>query len=380
MERRMRTSLARGALLGLGLWATTAPAEEAVGTVRQEADPARGYCERVRGTSKAQAALELAPEVFASIGVVNAGDAQGGSDDSPLGSPKPRLTAGLGYDFVGLYRGRTLRSRAEAECRRYQALSALQSALEQGSRLGEASALEARARALATSLPRAESLVAAVRDDLRDGGATLEELNAVQVRLDHLRALARDTERTREQLALQPAPPAGQDLGTLLTAYEAADDEVEALSGGLRKAAAWRLSVRGGYDEVFNVQQDVPLFGQLTLGFNLGHLWQGRANAQAREGRRLEARDAVDGAPRRVRQLMGELRVTRRGEQQRLAEVSALVSDLEGQLREVERLETRQVRRFRDYLLLELARLQAEQAYLGAHLETLRSLLGGTDT
>ncbi|NOK38509.1 hypothetical protein HMI49_35470 [Corallococcus exercitus] len=374
----MRTSLARGALLGLGLWAGMAPAAEDAGAVRAQADLAKGYCERVRGTSRAEAALELAPEVFASVGAVNAGDATGGSDDFPLGSPKLRVTAGLGYDFVGLYRGHTLRSRAEAECRRYQALAALQSAVENGSRLGEAAALDARARALATSLPRAEELVAQLRDDLRDGGATLEELNAVQVRLDHLRSLARDTAQAREQLALEPAPPEGQALSVLLSAFEAADDQVEVLSGGLRTAAAWRLSVRGGYDEVFDVEQSTPLFGQLTLGYNLGHLWQGRANAQAREGRRQETRDAVDGAPRRVRQLLGELRITERSEQQRLGEVSALVSDLQGQLREVEQLQTRQVRRFRDYLLLELARLQAEQAYLGAHLETLRSLLGGT--
>ncbi|GMU02173.1 hypothetical protein KH5H1_62930 [Corallococcus caeni] len=374
----MRTSLARGALLGLGLWAGMAPAEEETGAVRAQADLAKGYCERVRGTSRAEAALEMAPEVFASVGAVNAGDAVGGSDETPLGSPKLRVTAGLGYDFVGLYRGHTLRSRAEAECRRYQALAALQSAVEHGSRLGEAAALDARARALATSLPRAEALVAALRDDLRDGGATLEELNAVQVRLDNLRSLARDTAQAREQLALEPPPPEGQTLGALLSAFEAADDQVEVLSGGLRTAAAWRLSVRGGYDEVFDVDQSTPLFGQLTLGYNLGHFWQGRANAQAREGRRQETRDAVDGAPRRVRQLLGELRITERSEQQRLGEVSALVSDLQGQLREVEQLQTRQVRRFRDYLLLELARLQAEQAYLGAHLETLRSMLGST--
>ncbi|RKH63406.1 hypothetical protein [Corallococcus llansteffanensis] len=371
----MRTTLAWGALMGL--WTGMASAAEDAGTVRARSEPARGYCERVRGTSRSEAALELAPEVFASIGAVNAGDAQGGSDQMPLGTPKLRLTAGLGYDFVGIYRGDKLRLRAEAECRRYQALAALQGALDQGSRLGEAAALEARARALATSLPRAETLVTALREELRDGGATLEELNAVQVRLDRLRALARETEQAQARIALEPALAEGTDLGALISTFESADDQVEALSGTLRRARAWRLSVRGGYDKVFDVAQDVPLFGQLTLGYNLGSLWQGRANAQAREGRRQETRDAVDGAPRQVRQLLGELRITEQAERARLGEVSALVSDLEGQLREVERLETRQVRRFRDYLLLELARLQAEQAYLDAHLRTLQTLLKG---
>ncbi|RKH00650.1 hypothetical protein D7V97_30015 [Corallococcus sp. CA053C] len=371
----MRTTLAWGALMGL--WTGTALAADDAGTVRARSEPAWGYCERVRGTSRAEAALELAPEVFASIGVVNTGDAEGGSDQMPLGVPRLRLTAGLGYDFIGIYRGDKLRLRAEAECRRYQALAALQGAVRQGARLGETAALRARARALAESLPRAETLVAELRDELRDGGATLEELNAVQVRLDHLRALARDTEQAQARIALEPALAEGTDLGALLSAFESADDQVEALSGRLRRARAWRLSVRGGYDKVFDVEQDTPLFGQLTLGYNLGALWQGRANAQAREGRRLETRDAVDGTPRQVRQLLGELRITEQAEHARLGEVSTLVADLQGQLREVERLETRQVRRFRDYLLLELARLQAEQAYLGAHLETLQALLKG---
>ncbi|RKG75385.1 hypothetical protein [Corallococcus terminator] len=375
----MRTSLACGALMGM--WLGTALAEDDVESVRARSNPAQGYCERVRGTSRAEAALEWAPEVFASVGAVNAGVAIGGNDDTPLGSPKMRVTAGLGYDFVGIYRGRTLRSRAEAECRRYQALAALQGALARGSRLGETEALQARARALAEALPQAETLVSSLREELRDGSATLEELNAVQVRLDQLRSLARDTEQARARLGLEPAVAEGQDLGALLTAFESADDQVEALAGGLRRARAWRVSLRGGYDEVFDeildVDQDTPLFGQLTVGYNIGHLWQGKANAQAREGRRQETRDAVDSAPRQVRQLLGELRLTEQGEQQRLREVSTLVSDLEGQLREVEQLETRQVRRFRDYLLLELARLKAEQAYLGAHLKTLQSLLGG---
>ncbi|MFP2899960.1 hypothetical protein ACLEQD_26855, partial [Corallococcus sp. 4LFB] len=50
----MRTSLARGALLGLGVWAGMAPAEE-TGAVRAQADLAKGYCERVRGTARAEA-------------------------------------------------------------------------------------------------------------------------------------------------------------------------------------------------------------------------------------------------------------------------------------------------------------------------------------
>ncbi|WP_342374129.1 hypothetical protein NVS55_22300 [Myxococcus stipitatus] len=366
----MRKTLTCGALLCL---AVRTPSALAASPDPQLEERAEGYCEWVKGVGDAEAALELAPEVFGSFGVVNTGQAEGGTD---LGKPKPRVTAGLSYDIVGLYRGRVIHRRAAAECRRQQALSSLQAALRQGAGMGEASALEARAQVLEEALPRAEALVTALRSDLREGRATLEELNAVQVRLDNLRSLSTDTAMARERLAAQPDLPRGQRLESLLEEFRAADDAVEAASAGLRRAKGWELSLRGGYDEVFDLDQDVPLFGQVMLTYDLGHLWQGKANARARDGRRRATKNDVGGMDQQVTELLTELRARHRTEEARLREVSALVTDLEGQLREVETLQTREVRRFRDYLLLELARLRAEQAYLTAHVESLASLLG----
>ncbi|WP_164019512.1 hypothetical protein [Pyxidicoccus trucidator] len=374
----MRMMLTCGALLSLA--ARTALAQQAPpagpAAPPQVEDRAGGYCDFVRGVGDAEAALELAPELFAGFGLVNTGEAEGGAGATALGKPKWRLTAGVGYDFVGLYRGGALRKRAEAECRRQRALTTLEAAIHQGSGLGEDSALEARARVLQDALPRAEELVTSLRNDLREGRTTLEELNAVQVRLDNLRALATHTALTRERLAARPRVPEGQRLDTLLEELQAADDEVEAASGGLRSAKAWQLSLRGGYDELIDVEQEVPLFGQITVSYNLGHLWQGTANARAREGRRRATLEDVSGVPQRVGELMAELRSVQRTEEGRLREVSTLVTDLEGQLREVEALQTREVRRFRDYLLLELTRLRAEQAYLHAHVQALGTFLG----
>ncbi|MCP3141913.1 coiled-coil domain-containing protein [Pyxidicoccus xibeiensis] len=374
----MRMSLTCAALLALSArtaLAQVSPPPEAPAAPQVE-DRAGGYCDFVRGVGDAEAALELAPELFVGFGAVNAGEAEGGAGAAPLGEPKLRVTAGVGYDFVGLYRGRTLRKRAEAECRRQRALSMLEAATRQGSGLGEEAALEARARVLQDALPRAEELVNGLRNDLREGRTTLEELNAVQVRLDNLRALATSTALARERLAARPRVPEGQRLDMLLEELRVADDQVEDAAGGLRRAQAWELSLRGGYDELVDVDQDVPLFGQLTLSYNLGHLWQGSANARAREGRQRALREDVTGASQRVSELVAELRALQRSEEGRLREVSTLVTDLEGQLREVEALQTREVRRFRDYLLLELTRLRAEQAYLSAHVQSLGTFLG----
>src|SRR5688572_1030969 len=101
-EMRMRWAVAWGVLAGLG--AGTAWAQEPAG---EAGEP--GYCAFVRGVGEAESALLLAPDVFASVGVVNAGEAGGGTTDVPLGNPTPRLTAGLSYDAVGLYRGLAVR-------------------------------------------------------------------------------------------------------------------------------------------------------------------------------------------------------------------------------------------------------------------------------
>ncbi|MGZ3458278.1 MAG: hypothetical protein ACXU86_07175 [Archangium sp.] len=363
----MRWAVAWGVLSGLG--AGAARAQEPAGEAR-----APGYCAFVRGVGDAESAVLLAPDVFASVGVVNAGEA-GGSDGVPLGKPTPRLTAGLDYDFVGLYRGLAMRRRAEAECERYRALSGLQAAVKRGGDVGAEAALAARAQVLETALPQAEQLLAALRDDVKEGRATVEELNALQLRLDELRALAHETEKERERLAALPHS-AERPLSSLLQELRAADDRVEGESAALRSASGWRVRLRGGYDELLHVKQEVPLFGMLTVTYNLGNPWQPSANARAREGRRRSLEEDVEGVSQDVARLLRELRATHSAEEARLREVSVLVSDLEAQLRELQAMETLKVRRYRDYLALELTRLRAEQAWLKARVAELVRFLG----
>jgi hypothetical protein len=364
----MRWAIAWGVLAGLG--AGAARAQEQAGEAR---DP--GYCAFVRGVGDAESAVLLAPDVFASVGVVNAGEA-GDGGGVPLGGPTPRITAGLNYDLVGLYRGLAIRRRAEAECERYRAMSALQSAVKRGPDVGAEAALAARAQVLEAALPEAEQLLASLREDVKAGRATVEELNALQLRLDGLRALAHETRKERERLAALPRPTEQRPVSAWLQELRAADDRVEQESGSLRRASAWNVRLRGGYDELVNVRQDVPLFGMLTVSYNLGSLWQPAANARAREGRRLALEEDVEGVSQEVARLLRELRAAHGADEARLREVSVLVTDLEGQLKDIQAMETAKVRRYRDYLVLELARLRAEQAWLRAHVSELARFLG----
>jgi hypothetical protein len=339
------------------------------------APPEPASCEFVRSVTEAESAVLLAPELFVSTGVVNAGQATGSPSDVPLGTPRLRITAGLGYDLVGVYQGVTMRHRAEAECQRQRALQALQTALQSGPDLGAAPALEARLAVLKTAIPEGERLIESLRGDLQAGRATLEELNVLQLRLDALRALESETIQSQERLAHAPPRP-DRPLSTLLQELHSADDEIERLSGRLRSSSAWGLSLRAGYDELIHVPQDLPLFGTITLSYNLGAWSQAAANERARAARRQASEEEVEGLPRRVARLLQELRATQSAETARLQEVTVLAGDLESQLQSLQALETIKVRRFHDYLVLELARLRAEQAWLHTHLEFLGAFLG----
>lgn len=368
----MRTSIIGSTLLCLAALHPASAQSPATPEVGSSSEPS--WCEFIRGMTDSETAVLLAPEVFASTGVVNAGEASSGAGDAPLGAPKLRITAGLGYELAGVYRGMTLRRRAEAECRRHQVMQLLQAALESGPDAGSGPALKARLEVLEAAFPEGERLVEAIRADIRDGRATLEELNAVQLRLDALRALAAETLRDQERLARLPPRPE-RPLSSLLQELRDAEDEIERLSGKVRRSTAWSITLRGGYDELVNVPQDVPLFGMITVSYKLGGLSQSAADERARSARLKALGEEVEGLPQRVARLIEQLRATRGAEETRLREVTVLVGDLEAQLQSLQSLETVKIRRFHDYVVLELARLRAEQAWLKAHLASLGSFL-----
>lgn len=331
-----------------------------------------GYCQYVESVADAEAALLQAPDIFGSVGAINAGEGEGGT---AFGKPRPRVMAGVEYDFVELWRGFDVQSRAEALCRRYRAQSALEVAVRAGADVGAAPALAARAKVLAEALPSAEALVDALRGDVREARATVDELDVVRLRLDELRSQARDVALAQQRIEGMPFRDGGA-ISDVVLAYRKADDEVERYDGGLRSLDAWSLEVRGGYDEIIGVDQKVPLFGLVTLTFDLGGLWTPGANSRAREGRQRWVAEDVMGPDRRVAELVQQLQSVRAAQNARLQEVSLLVDDLGAQLREVKSLGTNRVRRYESFLFFELVRLQGEQAYLQAHLEEIERILG----
>jgi hypothetical protein len=334
-----------------------------------------GACEFVRGVAAAEADVLLGPELFGRYGASNITELA--TDGNVITADKSRLTLGVNYSLGHLYQGITVRRRGDAECRRERAKAGLDAALYAGTDYAKGPALDARAQVLKSVIPEGERLVEAVREDMRKGSATAEELQAAQLRLDALRALATETALERERLPPSAAqPPAQPGLADLLQEFRTADDEVEQIAGRLRGAAAWDLSLRGAYDKIFQTQQNTPFTAMVMVSYNLGGLFQPSANARAREGRSHRAAEDLAGIERRASEVLRQLRAMRSAEQTRVRDVSVLTADLEQQLDAVRKLQTAKVRRFSELLWFELARLRAERTFLEVHVKDIARVLG----
>jgi len=338
-----------------------------------EALAAEAQCRYLVATAEAEGRLLEWPRLFASGGVVS-GSRLTGDEGLALGL-NPRLTAGLEYDFVGLYQAGVLRKRAEAECRRQLALGGIENTLETETEIALRPALEARAAVLDEAMPRAEAIVAELRRSVSAGESTAQELDAAELRRDGLRALGVQT--ARELASLPAATEASPSLVTLVAAHRAADSDVERFGATLREAGVWNLTLRGGYDQVFGIESSgVPLFGLLTLTFNLGGLALSSPHAQAAESRRAWVAQEDEGVGREVGRLQERLRASRDAERERLRQATVLLRDLESRLGETQGLQLVEARRYRDVLFFELTRLRAEAAYLQAHVEGIDRFLG----
>jgi hypothetical protein len=333
---------------------------------------AEGACERAEGAASSEAALLMSPELFASLGVVSAslnGDA--------LGAPTPRLLVGADYSLSRLLQGMTLKEQAAAACAKARALAALAPEIALGDALGRLPALTARGRALQEAMPRAEALVREVASEVEEGRASREELNALAQAMDALRQLAHQTRVEAAKLSQHP-PVDPRAFRAELAALRAANVRYASLGGSLRAKRAWDLAVRGGYEELFDVDQSVPVFGMVTVSYNLGGLFQGSANRRAVEGAGRELDTDATGPGQALRQLVEGLKAQLALERARREETRTRLTDLEGQARQLEAITTHEVDRFRRSVFFQEVQARAELAYLEAHVHALEALVQDT--
>jgi hypothetical protein len=339
----------------------------------QSREDAAAYCEYVTGMADSDSALDMAPVLFGTGGFVS------GQDVSPGGSllgPTTRIIAGASYSVSGLYRGIETRAGAEADCRRYRAVSELHAFLESNREGVTRGSLEAKLRVLDEALPRADEMLASARGALGQSRMTIEQVSALQVRVDALRALAAQTRADRDAMAVAPRPPE-RPIRQVLHERDLAEAETERRAAHVRESRAWDVSVRGGYDQIFGTGASyTPVFALVTVTANVGGLWQPAADDRAISGRVGWARRQIEGADDRVEQAIARLVALRETNRKRLEETSVLLMDLEARWKVLLGMPGDRVAEVAQYVWFDLVRTQADHAFLAANVADLDRLLG----
>jgi hypothetical protein len=339
----------------------------------QSRQDAAAYCQYVTGVAGSDSALDMAPVLFGTAGLVS------GQEVSPGGSllgPTKRVIAGASYSVSGLYRGLERRAGAEAECQRYRAVSEIHAFLESNKEGQTRGSLEAKLRVLEGALPRAEDLLLSAKAALAQARTTVEQVGALELRVDALRAMAAQTRAERDAMAVAPRPP-DRPIRDVLRARDEAEAEAERREAHVRESRAWDVSVRGGYDQIFDTGFSyTPIFAMVTITANVGGLWQPAADDQAIAGRAAWTRRQIEGADDRVEQALARLRALRDEDRKRLADTRVLLADLEARYKVLQGMPGDRVAEVAQYVWFDLVRTQAEHAYLAAHLADLDRLLG----
>ena len=134
--------------------------------------------------------------------------------------------------------------------------------------------------------------------------------------------------------------------------------------------------MRGGYDRVFGLRDDLPLFAVVSLTINPAAFYQPVADAAARRARLKWVRTQTDSVGQKAELLAQRLRAALTGERRRLYDSSTLLADVEGRLRAIDAVESDRLRRVRDAMWFDWVRLKADQEFLRVHVTELASALG----
>ena len=339
------------------------------------ADVGEAYCTYTTSVARSESALLFSPQLFLDYGVVNGNDVTTGNGGITSAPPTQRLTFGARYSLVaGLVRGVVNRQRASADCERYRAESGLSRFLVENREQVSPNALDAKLAILRAAMPRAQEVLRTLRASVERAHATVEELEATQVRVDDLEAALMQAETLRAGLPARSTLPSPEEL---LRRHRAADEEVGKYEARLRLTEAFDVSLRGGYDQFFGLRDQLPLFGVISLTFNPAALYMPFAESDAAKARRQVVRLENDAVEQKAELLASRLRALYAGERKRSAEVRVLLADVEARIHAIESIESDKLRRFRESMWFDWVKLKAEQEFLRVHVAELQTTLGG---
>ena len=351
-----------------------------------------GYCDFVEGTASSTAATLYAPELFGQFGYIEqpAFAVTPGTDTSNL-----RAIGGIRWSLTNIIAGSATSSLAEADCRKHKALmklrqitGAVHGAPSAPLAIAAARALAAKLRVYDEARAEAEKFLAGVSADLEAKRTTAPDAIALRLRVEDMRSSEGDI---REQLAalppeLNPANGATDPraLESIISEYTSADAAMEKRAARLRTVRAYDLNVRAGVDQFLQgPSQATNYFAVVQLGINLGALFTSSGNSQSSRGRSQFARSemaeqTLSLAPdaEAAQTTAAQLRAVLDVDTKRLQQVQALATDLDQQLKALDQIPGEESKRFRQTMWFDAIKAKADLAYLQAHVQALKELLG----
>ena len=323
-----------------------------------------GYCDFVEGVADATADQLLYPSVIGEFGYI----------DQPPYAVVPqasalRLIGGLQYQLVGIYSGRATRDHGRADCRRHKALDQVRGETN-------ARALAAKARVLDEALKQAEGILASESADLEARRTTAIEATATRVRVEELRQLSADTHRQLSALPSATEHP----LNTALARYHEADAQMEVDEAKLRRAQGLDVAIRVGVDDYLTPpapgqpNPGAQYFAVLEVGINFGQFFESKDDARAAAGRKRFLSSGHD--PLGVDATVDRLRALAAVERARSEQTAALVTELDHEMQALDRIGGEDSKRYRQSIWFDWIKAKAEHAYVTAHLDAIREVLG----
>jgi hypothetical protein len=362
----------------LPLWAQTKTAFEVPGIKpSQYLNPpsAAGYCDYVTGVAASQAADLISPVVFGAAGNASAELIPSTLSPNATIADRTRLFGGGSFSLGNVHRGLALKQVAHADCEQYKVTAGLEAFLQDNWDAITSDALEARAEVLQEGLDHTKEILSRTSRLLEAHVSTTQEYHGMQLRRDELLQILEQTNSDMgraarsESLALFSLPE-------LLRKEEDLLNRKEIEEGRAREAGAWDVSVRGGFQRVINAPQESHFFGNVTLSFNLGRLWQGNAEQRANNGFRRWIEEDPAGASVRTSVLLQHFRAIQTAEAERLRQTDILLDDLQQRLESVRSVGDQKAQSYEDYVWFDYIKIKAEHAYLVAHLKDLSVVAG----
>lgn len=374
-------ALCSGALLlfGHAPGAAAAPAP-----ARSEAAPpsaravreqeAADFCREISRAAAAESAPLYWPRLFSRFGLLRGSPIEADSVGAARRDLTWNLQAGIDVSPIRMRTGALLEARARAECSRYAAELALRALTEEGE-IDVSPALVERLRVLRLRLPEAEQRLAQSAERLRAARVSAPVHAATRRRVEQLRRAIAEAELALASAA-EPAQPrltseSVQPPSSVFEALRESEAEVQEVEGELRAIDSIAVSLRAGYDEVFGVTQNIPLFAFVNVELSPAWPWQAADNAASQEAHRRrierrieEARAVLSAGEQRLHRQLAVL-------DRRLSELADARAAVQANQQELAEVGTSAALDFLEELWFESVGLEAEQA----HAQALRGLL-----